>query len=78
MTTVPPHRSAPSDPLYEGLADAALAQGQIVGACGVLAVPDVILVEGHANGLTAPQTFILVRPDGRYVAFFREPGRSAA
>lgn len=70
----------PPTDIHADLADAALEAGEPRIACGLLAIPDVIVVEGIANGLPPlpTDTPMLVRPDGRYVVFFREPGRLAA
>jgi hypothetical protein len=55
------------------LADKALASGRATGCpdCPVVAVPDVVIVEGLANGDTVPETYKLIRDDGRIVHVFR-------
>jgi hypothetical protein len=55
------------------LADLALASGRPTGCpdCPVVAVPDVVIVEGKANGDAVPETYRLVRADGREAWIYR-------
>jgi hypothetical protein len=59
------------------LADVALATGKVrvCQECGVLVVPDVVIIEGLAQGHhEPPETFTLERIDtGRRVYVFRDP-----
>ena len=55
------------------LAGEALATGEPASCptCGLAAVPDVILVQGAANGEAIPDTWKLLRADCRTVALYR-------
>jgi hypothetical protein len=59
------------------LADGALATGKarVCRECGLLIVPDIVIIEGLAQGhLEPPETFTLERIDtGRRVYVFRDP-----
>ena len=59
------------------LADEALGSGKsaagLVGGVAMVAVPDVVIAQGAANGLAAPDTLMLEREDGRMVYFFLDP-----
>ena len=59
----------------EVLADLALDRGVpiIDGRLGVVAVPDVVIAQGFANGLPTPASVRLERADGRTVALYRWP-----
>lgn len=72
-------KGTPDGPLdrerTEALADVALARGAAVidYALGLVAVPDLVLAQGFANGLPVPATVRLERPDGRAVSLYRWP-----
>lgn len=55
------------------LADIAIASGRPTGCpdCPLVAVPDVIVVEAVANGQPVPETYRLIRDDGRIVHLYR-------
>ncbi len=58
------------------LADRALDSDRVVECecmCGLVAVPDVVMLEGEANGQDTPTTWRLLRDDGRSVHFFLLP-----
>lgn len=46
--------------------------------CGVIAVPDVLLLEAAANGIDLPPSPALQWDDGRTVRFFQDPDHLAA
>jgi hypothetical protein len=70
----PGGKDGPSD-VYVKLADEVLATNAVAAdyAAGILAVPDVIVAEGVANGNAAPASWRLNRADGRSVTFYRIP-----
>lgn len=57
------------------LADDALATNwpKSCDNCRMIAVPDTVIAEGCANGETVPDTWRLIRPDGRVAYFFADP-----
>ena len=50
----------------------------VEGATSLLVVADVVMAEAVANGETVPDTYQLVRDDGRRVYVFRDPERVAS
>jgi hypothetical protein len=62
---------------FAALADEALSTDRIaVGWAGgqyIMAVPDVVLAEGLANGKPTPESLTVERADGRTVTFYRMP-----
>ena len=61
----------------ETAADAAFATGQLVPLhrLGLVVVPDVVLLEGAAQGHDVPATATLRRADGREARIYRLPER---
>lgn len=59
---------------YERLAECAWATNTpamaLIDGTGIVAVPDVVLIECEAQGEHAPETFRLRRWDGRETAFY--------
>ena len=57
------------------LADLALSAGQVAGCddCGLILVPDLVMVEGLANGQQVPDTWRMRRHDGRVAYVYRLP-----
>lgn len=55
--------------------DLALDLGEpvVVPALGLVVVPDVMMIEGTANGMTSPPTWTVHRPDGRCAHLYRWP-----
>lgn len=66
--------------LCEDAADVAIDTGQMVPIYGLalLVVPDVILLQGLANGMTVPPTMTLRRADRRTASVYRLPRAGAA
>lgn len=62
-----------SDDWLADLADEALAANDYVIRDGIVAIPDVILLEGMAHGYDTSSTWIARRADGRAVHFFQMP-----
>lgn len=62
------------------LATMALASGlaEWCPHCRIAAVPDVVMIQGLANGEAPPDTWSLVRDDGRAVYVFSVPARVVA
>jgi hypothetical protein len=60
--------------VLEYAADVALATGEVVTVLrlGLALVPDTVVLEGLANGVTVPSTWRLAR-DGRTVSLYRLP-----
>jgi len=57
------------------LADKVFATGEPLAceSCGIIMVPDMVVLEGIANGETQPNTWRLRRADGREVSIFALP-----
>lgn len=53
----------------------ALEEGQCMHRDGVVLVPDVLLAEALANGFEFPETFRIIRDDGREVHMYQEVDR---
>jgi hypothetical protein len=75
IRVIPPGSAVPVR--FAELADQALASGEVVIGGGVIPVPDLVLLEGAAHELPIPETFKLLRDDGRSVAFYKWPGGAA-
>ena len=59
--------------LVEGMADEALASGTVVARGGYVVAPDLVVLEGVANGHEVPDSLRLRRADGRTASVFRDP-----
>jgi hypothetical protein len=59
----------------EALADEAFESNESVACreCNVLVVPDLEVLQGVTNGLQVPNTYRLLRDDGRMAYLFRLP-----
>lgn len=61
----------------EKAADRAFDSNRIVTVDSYVIVPDVLLVEAAANGLSTPHTWRLIRRDGRSAFLYRLPAAAA-
>jgi len=57
------------------MADAVLATGEpvVCESCGIVVVPDLMVLEAVANGEESPNTWRIQRGDGREVSIFALP-----